>query len=40
MKTFLIGVGLAVVLAVVTGFALSYVQVGSDVFNSTENVRF
>ena len=39
MKSFFVGVALAVALAVATGFGLSAAQIGSESFNSTENVR-
>lgn len=39
MKAFAIGACLAVLLALATGFGLEAVEIGSDTFNSTENVR-
>ena len=39
MKMFLAGVIAAVVVAVVTGWALDQADVASAVFNSTDNVR-
>lgn len=39
MKMFVIGVAAAIVVALAAGFTLNAVQVGSDRFNSTEDVR-
>lgn len=39
MKMFLVGFVAAIIVAVVTGFALDQADVSSAVFNSTENVR-
>ena len=39
MKMFLLGLVTAIVVAVVTGYVLTQVDVASAVFNSTDNVR-
>lgn len=39
MKAFVLGVCLAVLLAVATGFGLELIEIDSATFNSTENVR-
>lgn len=39
MKSFFVGIVVAIVLALVAGFALDAVEIGSETFNSTDNVR-
>lgn len=40
MRAFWVGLAAAVVLAIVTGFAVNLVEVPSASFNSTDHVRF
>lgn len=39
MRMFVLGMIAAIVLAVATGFGLGQLDVSSEVFNSTDNVR-
>lgn len=39
MKMFFLGITVALVLALVSGFVLEAVEISSATFNSTENVR-
>lgn len=39
MKAFVLGLGLALLLALATGFGLQTVEISSAEFTSTENVR-
>lgn len=39
MRSFFVGVAAAIVLAVAAGFALDALQIGTEAFVSTDNVR-